>query len=145
MKSKTPFDSIFTSSILVSLMPADTADRFFDALFGDPREGAYDIFLSYRGVEGRHLLFDIELRQRPGKCLACNLTYGLPQVFSRHPVINVKGLVKRICELLGGEVKCGDWALGATQEISRQLHIIPLRISIAGKSPARDIQGELEA
>lgn len=128
--SRNPFDNIFTPEVLSGILPRDTADRFFEALFGDPSEGAYDIFLVYRGHKGERLFFDLELRQRPGKCLACHLTYGLPQVFSRHPVLDLKGLVERICGLLKGEGRCNGWSLGSTKEVRRDLHVIPLVLSI---------------
>jgi hypothetical protein len=77
------------------------------------------------------LTLEFHLTQRPGKCLACNLTYGLPTVFSKHPVINIKEIVKKIEPLLKEDKKCTSWELGKTVEISRELHIIPLLISIA--------------
>nr|MDA3898597.1 pancreas/duodenum homeobox protein 1 [Desulfobacteraceae bacterium] len=76
------------------------------------------------------LIFEFHLTQRPGKCLRCNLTYGLPEVFSRHPLINAKGLVAKIDEQLNGQGTCGDWKLGQTIEVSNDLHIIPLIISL---------------
>jgi len=80
------FDGIFTQDVLKKLFPEDRADQFFDALFGDAEEGAYDISLEFKGQSQNKLEFEFHLKQRPGKCLACNLTYGLPQVFSRHGV-----------------------------------------------------------
>ncbi len=112
------------------LFPDDRADRFFEALFGDAEEGAYDIGLVFREQGQNELLFEFHLKQRPGKCLACNLTYGLPDVFSRHPVINIDGLVKKIDESLNGLARCSKWQLGATREISKSLHTVPLTIFI---------------
>jgi hypothetical protein len=129
------FDGIFTQTVLKKLFPEDRADRFFDALFGDAEEGAYDISLEFKGQSQNKLEFEFHLKQRPGKCLACNLTYGLPQVFSRHPILNVNGLVQEIDKLLNGRAKCTDWKLSSTREISRQLHVIPLIVSLeAGES-----------
>ena len=125
------FEQIFTPDLLREIFPPDRADLFFDGLYGDPAEGAYDIRLVYRGEEGDTLRFEFHLKQRPGKCLACNLTYGLPQVFSRHPVIDIKGLVSRINEMMAGESRCADWRLGLTREVSRDLHIVPLYITLA--------------
>lgn len=125
------FHDIFNENILTDLFPSDRADQFFEALFGDPTEGAYDISLSFKGFEENKLRFDLLLNQRPGKCLACNLTYGLPGVFSRHPIINVKGIVEGINQLLNGEAKCEDWELGRTREITREQHAVPLTISLA--------------
>lgn len=129
------FDGIFTQDVLKKLFPEDRADRFFDALFGDAEEGAYDISLEFKGQSQNKLEFEFHLKQRPGKCLACNLTYGLPQVFSRHPILNVNGLVQEIDKLLNGRAKCTDWKLSSTREVSRQLHVIPLIVSLeAGES-----------
>ncbi len=122
---------LFTPEKLRDLFPADRADRFFDALLGDPAEGAYDIRLAYNGLKDGKLLFALELHQRPGKCLACNLTYGLPTVFSRHPVIDIQGVVDGIAKLLDGRARCTGWKLGATIEKSRQLHGVPLLIDLA--------------
>ena len=85
---------IFTQETLNTLFPADLSDQFFDALYGDAEEGAYDIRLVFNGLDNGNLNFEFQLDQRPGKCLACNLTYGLPDVFSRHPIINIDQLVQ---------------------------------------------------
>jgi len=124
------FDDIFTQNTLKNLFPKDRADCFFDALFGDASEGAYDISLDFMEGDQGKLRFQFGLKQRPGKCLACNLTYGLPQVFSRHPVINMKGLIRDIDHLLDGQAKCRDWQFGRTREISKTLHVIPLSVSL---------------
>ena len=76
------------------------------------------------------LQFSIELRERPGHCLACNLTYGLPEVFSRHPIININGLVEKIDARLGDIGDTGGWRLGVTKQQSQSLHIIPLSIDL---------------
>jgi hypothetical protein len=122
--------ALFTPEQLQKLFPAERADRFFDALLGDPKEGAYDIRLAYEGFHEGQLRFALELHQRPRKCLACNLTYGLPTVFSRHPIIDIKGLVAAIAQLLDGQGRCQGWKLGATVEKSRQLHVVPLLIDL---------------
>jgi hypothetical protein len=113
---------------LAEIFPNHRADLFFDALYGDSSEGAYDIRLVFVKQTGNNLLFEFHLTQRPGKCLACNLTYGLPQVFSRHPVIDVKGVVGKIGQLMNGQGKIVEWKLGSTKEISRSLHVIPLTV-----------------
>jgi hypothetical protein len=122
----------FTEETLTAIFPAERSDAFFDALFGDAEEGAYDIRLVFKGLgsEGKTLLFELELHERPGKCLACNLTHGLPEVFSRHPVINIKGIVQEIDRLLGDSASCAGWKLGTTRSVSRNLHTIPLTVSI---------------
>ena len=124
------FAALFNRETLDELFPADRADQFFDALFGDADEGAYDIRLNYKELKSNQLIFDLELHQRPGKCLVCNLTYGLPNVFSRHPIINVQGVVDQINQLMDGHGRCAGWKLGNTSEISRQLHVVPLTIDI---------------
>ena len=124
------FSSVFTHETCRDLLPANTADEFFDALFGDAGEGSYDISLSFRKSDDVSLRFDLELRERPGHCLACNLTYGLPEVFSRHPIINIKGLVEKIDARLGTRAAAGSWNLGATEQQSRSLHVIPLVIEL---------------
>ena len=122
------FDDLFTPDALRKLFPEDRSDRFFEALYGDAEEGAYDIRLEYGGFRENRLEFILRLTQRPGKCITCSLTYGLPEVFSRHPIINVKGLVQNIESLLNGKVRCVGWQLGSTREISKVVHAIPLNI-----------------
>ncbi len=124
------FDQLFSPETCAELMPANTANRFFEALFGDAAEGSYDLELTYRGSDSSTLYFDILLHERPGHCLACNLTYGLPEVFSRHPVINIKGITEKIKEIIGDGAKTGDWKLGATTQRSQALHSIPLIIEL---------------
>ena len=121
---------IFNDQTLQKLLPAERADQFFDALFGDASEGAYDITLSFDGADESTLQFTLNLTQRPGCCLACNLTYGLPDVFSRHPILNIRGLVREIDNLLGDIADCGDWKLKSTNSVSSSLHTIPLSISL---------------
>jgi hypothetical protein len=124
---------IYSPATLARVFPSTRADEFFEALLGDASEGAYDITIDYQqfDIENKQLLFDIRLQQRPGKCLACNLTYGLPEVFSRHPLLDFQGIVQQLVQLLGGNARCRDWKLGATQSRSRQLHVIPLMITLA--------------
>lgn len=122
------YGHIFTDDILRTIFPEERANAFFDALFGDAEEGSYDIALAYAGDSGERLDFELRLTQRPGKCLACNLTYGLPQVFSRHPIINVPGIADEVARHAGSDGAA--WELGATREISRELHVIPLTITL---------------
>jgi len=124
------FEHLFTKDALRALFPRDRADLFFEALYGDPSEGAYEVNLVFKGQDRDTLQFEFQLEQRPGKCLVCNLTYGLPEVFSRHPIINIKGLISEIDQMLDGQWKCTDWRLDITREVSRELHILPLRITI---------------
>ncbi|RJQ65223.1 MAG: pancreas/duodenum homeobox protein 1 [Desulfobacteraceae bacterium] len=122
------FSKLFSREVLEQLFPAERTDRFFDALLGDCSEGAYDIRLAFNEFRNGQLLLDLELHERPNKCLACNLTYGLPAVFARHPVINLQGLVDQICRMVGG--RCTAWKLGATREKSRRLHVVPMVIDV---------------
>ena len=128
----TDWKQIFSRTTLRELFPQERTDAFFDALFGDASEGAYDIELSFDRYDraARNLRFLLNLRERPGRCLACNLTYGLPEVFARHPVIDLKGLVRDIEGRPGGEMVCGDWRLGRTVQQDNALHSIPLEIEV---------------
>ncbi len=124
---------IFSEDTLETLFPAQRTNDFFEALFGDADEGAYDIKLSFQEYdEGASMLrFYLDLYERPGCCLVCSLTHGLPEVFSRHPVIDIKGLVADIEQQLDGRARCVDWKLGTTQQRGKSLHSIPLNIFIA--------------
>ena len=124
-------DAIFTAETLTGLFPRERSDEFFDALFGDASEGSYDIELAYGGINGTNLTMELKLHERPGCCLACNLTQGLPQVFSRHPIINVKGVVEDVNKLLGDKASCKEWSLGYTEQRQKELHVIPINISLA--------------
>ena len=126
----TSYEALFSQDVLDNIFPSHRADRFFDALFGDAEEGAYDIRLVFSRETEQQLEFEFHLQQRPGKCLACNLTYGLPNVFQRHPVIDVAGVVQAINTHMQNGKRCGDFALGRTREISRELHAIPLTIDL---------------
>ena len=124
------FDKLFIPDVLKQLFPKDRSDQFFDALYGDVEEGAYDISLEFIGSRGNRLEFMLRLTQRPGKCITCSLTYGLPEVFTRHPIINIKGLVQNIGALLDSSGQVADWQLGPTQEVSDVVHVIPFVINL---------------
>jgi len=123
-------DALFTDESLKQLFPEDRTNDFFEALFGDADEGAYDISLGYGGVRGNTLSMELKLHERPGCCLACNLTQGLPQVFSRHPIINVSGIVADVDILLGDIANCSEWSLGYTEQRQKDMHIIPITITL---------------
>lgn len=122
---------VLDKAFLDSVFPAERTEAFFDALFGGAEEGAYDIVLTCRSEEADKVELAFELHQRPGKCLACNLTYGLPQVFQRHPVLDVAGVVRAVVEKLGWNMDSVRWKLGHTEETSRSLHVIPLYLEKA--------------
>ncbi len=124
-------NSIFTQETLQQLFPKERTNDFFEALFGDAEDGAYDIELGYGGTSGKILTMELKLHERPGCCLACNLTQGLPQVFSRHPIINVEGIVTDIDKLLGDMATCKEWSLGHTEQRCKEMHIIPINITLA--------------
>ncbi len=125
-------NDIFTKEVLEDLLPPKLSNDFFEALYGDTDEGAYNISLSFKNydTEKNVLSFELQLHERVDKCLACNLTYGLPDVFSRHPLINIKGMIEKIEALLGDDVKCTDWELGRTQTPDATMHVIPLIIRL---------------
>jgi hypothetical protein len=124
------FASLFTSEKLAAMFPPDRADAFFEALLGDSSEGAYDIAVQYAGATDKELHFEFHLKERPGKCLSCSLTYGLPHVFSRHPIIAIPSFVKDVDQMLDGQGRCGDWRVESTREADRHLHVIPLIIDL---------------
>ncbi|GAB4344477.1 MAG: hypothetical protein Kow0089_21040 [Desulfobulbaceae bacterium] len=125
--------TLLTDEVLAGLFPPERTNEFFEALFGDADEGAYDIRLRYHGFDpaSSTLQLNLDLHERPGSCLVCSLTYGLPEVFSRHPVINIKGLVADIGKHLDGVAVCGDWRLGTTVQEEKSRHSIPLTITLA--------------
>ena len=127
----TDADQTFSPASLDEVFPPALTDAFFEALFGDAEDGAYDIRLRFDGQTPSELRFAFHLLQRPGKCLACNLTYGLPQVFQRHPVLNVAGVAREVGSQLGWPAESTKWHLGHTEEVNRELHIIPLVVECA--------------
>jgi len=127
-------DAIFNARALAEMLPEERSDSFFEALLGDAGEGAYTIALTFQGQTRHHLQFHLELRRRPQKCLVCNLTYGLPAVFRRHPVIDLKGLVADMDSRLAGQAQIKGWDLGSTEEVSADLHRIPLIIHVTPAS-----------
>ena len=120
-------EQIFTQDFLDRLVPPEISDRFFEALYGDVSEGAYDIRLKFLNADEKQIVLAFDLTERPGKCLVCSLTYGLPTVFSRHPLINIKKIVEKI-EEKGLCVKA--WRLGETEELSSANHTIPFYLDL---------------
>jgi hypothetical protein len=120
-------DQVLTQDYLDTLLPAQLSDQFFEALYGDASDGAYDIKLEFISANDKRIVLAFNLTQRPGKCLVCNLTYGLPTVFSRHPLININGMVEKIVEK---GVKIKDWRLGETEEQNSTFHTIPFYLTL---------------
>jgi len=131
MSNNKSAEEILTPEVLQRIFPTQRARDFFEALYGDPDEGTFDIELALAGKSGERLDLEFRLKQRPGKCMACNLTYGLPQVFSRHPLIDLPGLMREINFLLPEDMKATDWKLGSTKEVSSELHVIPLSLYLS--------------
>lgn len=115
---------------LDQIFPASRADQFFDALYGGAEEGAYDIRLICENVgeDTAHMAF--ALNRRPGKCLKCSLTYGLPAVFQKHPVIDAQGAAEAVAKALGWQGGI-TFKLGPTREISDEQHLVPFVIAKA--------------
>lgn len=118
---------------LNSLFPPGRDDEFFDALYGGAEEGAFDIRLQLEEVieDTGELVLAFTLTERPGKCMACSLTHGLPPVFERHPVINLKGIVAAVEERLAPDFKVEGYRIGPTTPKAPKVNIIPLFINIS--------------
>lgn len=127
MTDQLQLEHVFSQEFLDELLPPEKSDQFFEALYGDASEGAYDIRLECISRGAKRVVLAFNLTQRPGKCLVCSLTYGLPNVFLRHPLINIKGMIQKI-EDAGVTVK--KWQMGNTEENSKTLHVIPLYLDI---------------
>lgn len=114
---------------LDAIFPPERTDEFFEALYGDVDEGPYDIRLVCNEIGEDYIALALDLARRPGKCLACNFTHGLPPVFSRHPLINAAGLARDAAAMLGwhGDV---EWEFLPTREISDELHSVPLIVKL---------------
>lgn len=118
-----------SNDTLDQIFPPSRTDAFFEALFGGTETGAYDIRLRFEEQTPTTLHLAFHLIERPGQCLACNLTYGLPQVFARHPILAVGQTVTQVCDQLG--LSAASWSLEPTREVRRGLHLIPLHITLA--------------
>ena len=125
-------EPVVTDEFLSNLFPPERADEFFDALYGGAEAGAFDIGLRSAGFDrqGNTLIIEFVLTERPGHCMACNLTYGLPQVFEKHPVINLKGIIDEIRKRLEPKWQIENWEIGSTQVINRQVNTIPVFIKL---------------
>lgn len=125
-------EEVITDEFLERLFPQEKADEFFEALYGGAETGAFDIALRCKGFnEPEKVLFlEFVLTERPGKCMACSLTQGLPPVFERHPVINIKNIVKKIEKKISPDWSVEDWSLGSTNALSSNTNSIPLMLKL---------------
>ncbi|MDA3916933.1 MAG: pancreas/duodenum homeobox protein 1 [Deltaproteobacteria bacterium] len=121
------FNQIFTQDFLDQLLPLNLSNKFFEALYGDASDGAYNIRLQFVSASDEQIVLEFNLLQRLGKCMVCSLTYGLPNVFSRHPLININNMIKKIEEK---GVKVENWYLGDTKEVNNSLHTIPFYLDL---------------
>jgi len=131
------FAYLFREEVMNSIFPPEKTGQFFAALYGDADDGAFTISVRFTkwNPDDMTLHFEFQLHEVPGRCLACNLTYGLPKVFAVHPVIDLSGLVSTIAQHLPKGLISLRWTLGQTRSISRQLHVIPLTIFLG---PSKD-------
>ncbi len=113
---------------LNELLPRQNVESFFESFyFGE--EPAYDLSLGFGGISGDLLRLELLLKARPGQCLACNLTWGLPEVMAKHPMLDLAGMIKRLEEKLA--VNVASWELGPTEERGADLHVIPILVRLA--------------
>ena len=124
-------EELITDEFLKRLFPPEKADEFFEALYGGAETGAFDIALKYKGFnEPEGILFlEFILTERPGKCMACSLTQGLPPVFQRHPVINIKNIVEKIDERIS-DWSVEDWSIGSTAALNSNTNSIPMMLKL---------------
>ena len=119
----------FSQKNLDQIFPPEKTNDFFEAMLGDASEGAYNIRLIYQGIKDNVLHFAFELAERPEKCLACSVTYGLPQVFKRHRIIDTENIVKEVQAIIGN-VNVLSWELQPTLPIEQKVHLVPLHITL---------------
>jgi hypothetical protein len=129
MFQKQDITQIFSQKILDQIFPPEKTNAFFEAMLGDASEGAYDIRLVFQGVKENIIQFAFELTQRPGKCLVCSVTYGLPQVFKKHRIINTENIVNQIMTIIGN-ANVISWELRPTLQIEQDVHLVPLHITL---------------
>lgn len=118
-------------AFIKSLLPAERVEEFFEAFyFGE--EPAYFLELGLRewNPEAGKIVLELRLKARPGKCLACNLTSGLPDVFKRHPILNLAGVAEEVVNRLGDGFRLESWELGWTERLNPDLHVVPMVIRV---------------
>ncbi len=119
--------AVITQEFLDELFPHSRNDEFFEALFGDPDDGAYDIKLALKSEDENELLLDYQLHVREDQCLACNLTSGLPNVLKRHPIIAAEKTAQALADKM--QWQSFSYEIGETNQLSDELHTIPLTIT----------------
>ncbi|MDL2306679.1 pancreas/duodenum homeobox protein 1 [Desulfovibrio sp. OttesenSCG-928-C06] len=119
---------VFSREWTTEVFPPERTDEFFEALFGDPEDGAYNIELVFTEAQGKRLEFAFNLHRRGSQCLACNLTSGLPKVLDRHPIINAAGIAKQVAARMEAELE--GWEIARTRQISEALHVVPFFITL---------------
>lgn len=117
-----------TQKQLDDIFPASKTDDFFEALFGGAEDGAYDIRLECERESDKRVDLVFALTRRPGHCLRCQLTSGLPHVFERHPVIDAAGTARAVGALKGWTEETITWTIGDTRQLSEELHQIPFTV-----------------
>lgn len=122
-------DSTIDNAWIEEIFTPEKTDEFFDAIYGGAEEGVYTIVPVIKKLMPDMALLAFELRRRPGQCLKCSLTYGLPEVFRRHPLLNVAGLAREIAHKVGWNNY--SWELGETEEHGDDLHSIPFIVKRA--------------
>ncbi len=124
--------TLLDDDFLASLFPPGRDNEFFDALYGGSEDGAFDISLIFYGVREQtdEIILAYKLTERPGKCMACSLTTGLPPVFRRHPIINVAGTAEKLAERIGDGWTLKDYDIGQTAPYAPKINIIPFFIRL---------------
>jgi len=57
-------NTLFLPETINKIFPENLADQFFDALYGDPSEGAYNIALVFKEQKDNDLIFEFHLPLR---------------------------------------------------------------------------------
>lgn len=114
-------------AFLDEIFPRKRADEFFDAIYGGAEDGAYDIILRSLSESPDEANLEFRLIRRPNQCLKCSLTYGLPDVFKRHPVIDLRGVAEAVAKKMNWQ---GDiaWEVMPVVEKSEDEHVIPFNV-----------------
>ncbi len=123
---------MFSREVLQKALPRERIEAFLEAFyFGE--EPAYDMELAFGHFDSQEklLTLEIRLRARPGQCLACNLTWGLPRVFRQHPLLDLASTVKTVEAHLPNGWRVREWDVGFTEERGPDLHVIPLWLRLS--------------